>query len=109
MHNDCVTAPEITSSVGAGGLIRTYESVAMFEVGVSVPLDLPEICVPVATTSNPAENGHLPAEVGDRPTIADFTIAAAILINAAPVVAIFEDLDPTARLQKWHLSDVLNS
>jgi len=81
----------------------------MFEVSVPVPPDLPGIRVPVATGSDPAENEHLPAEIGDRPKIGVFTIAAAILIDAAPVVAIFEDLAPTVRLQKWRLSDVLNS
>lgn len=95
MHNDCVTAPEITSSVGAGGLVRTYESVAMFEVGVSVPLDLPEIRVPVATTFDPAENRHLPAEVGDCPTIAVFVVVA-----ATPSITVLEDSATSFSLQK---------
>ena len=95
MHNDCVTAPEITSSVGAGGLVRTYESVAMFEVGVSVPLDLPEIRVPVATTFDPAENRHLPAEVGDCPTIAVFVVVA-----ATPSITVLEDSATSVSLQK---------
>ena len=95
MHNDCVTTPEITSSVGAGGLVRTYESVAMFEVGVSVPLDLPEIRVPVATTFDPAENRHLPAEVGDCPTIAVFVVVA-----ATPSITVLEDSATSFSLQK---------
>jgi len=91
MHTDRATVPEITSSVGAGGLVRTYESVAMFEVGVSVPLDLPEIRVPIATTSNPAENRHLPAEVGGCPTIAVFVTVATSFVRATPPVAVLED------------------
>ena len=108
MGTDSVTAPEITSLARAGGLVRTQETKAMFEVSVPVPLYLPEIRVPVATGSHPAESRHLPAEVCDRPTITVPTIAAAISVNAAPIVVIFEGLAPTSRLQKRHLSNVLN-
>ena len=100
MHNDCVTVPEITSSVGAGSLVRTYESVVMFEVGVSVPLDLPEIHVPVVTTFDPAENRHLPAEVGNCPTIAVFIVVAASFVSATPSITALEDSATSVSLQK---------
>jgi len=110
MSTNCVTAPEITPSTGAGGLVRTHETVAMFEVGVAVPLDLPEVRVPVATVSDPAENGLLPAEVGDSPGIAVFIIAAAsIIINTTPAVTVLEDSTASARFRNWHPPDIPNS
>ena len=69
MRTNCVTTPEATSPARAGGLVRTHETVAMFEVGVPVSLDLPEVRMPVATVSDPAEYGLLPVEVGDRPKL----------------------------------------
>ena len=107
MYTDCVTAPEVASSVGAGGLVRTYESVAIFEVGVSVPFDLPEIRVPVVTVSNPAENRHPPTEGVNCPTITVFVIAAASFISATPPTAVLEDSAASVGLQKRYLSDVL--
>ena len=107
MRADGVTAPEVTSFAGAGGLVRTHETVAMFEVGVPVPLDLSEVRVPVTTVSDPAENRRFPAEVGDRP-IAVFVITAASFINAAPDLAVVEDPGASSRLQDWYPSGVLN-
>jgi len=106
MYTDRITAPKVTPSAGTGGLVRTHETVAMFEVGVPVPLDLPEIRVPVVTVSDPAKNRHLPTEASDRPTIAVSVIAAASSIGAAPVV--LEDSVASAGLQKQCLHDALN-
>ena len=108
MYTDCVPAPEVSPSAGAGDLVWTQETVAIFEVSVPVPLDLPGICVPVVTDSNLAENRHLPAEVGNCPKIAILVIAVAIFINPAPAVTVLEDLAPTVKLQKRHLTDVLS-
>lgn len=108
MYADCVPAPEVTSSAGAGGSVRTYETVTVFEVSVPVPLDLPGVYVPVATGSNPAENRLLPEDVSDRPRIAVFVVAAPSFINATPVKTVFRGPAVSARLQKRHMSDVLN-
>ena len=108
MRTNCVTTSEATSPGRAGGLVRTHETVAMFKVGVPVPLDLPEVRVPVVTVSNPAENGLLPAEVGDGPKIAVVVIAAVSFINAIPPVAILEDSAACARLKSRHRPDTLN-
>jgi len=72
MGTNCVTAPEATSSAGAGGLVRTHETVAIFEVGVAVALYLPGVHVPVATISNSTKNGLPSVEVDGRPGIAVF-------------------------------------
>ena len=120
MHNDCVTTPEVTSFVGAGGLVGTYEAVAMFEVGVLVPLDLPRVRVPVPTVSDPAEDRIFPVEVDDRPRfsfpaevcdcprITISIIAPVGFINTTPTMVVLEDSAARARFQNWHLSDVLN-
>jgi len=108
MHTDRVPTPEVSPSAGAGGLVWTQETVAMFEVSVPVPLDLPGIRVPITTDSDHAENRRLPAEVDDRPTIAIFVIAVAAFINAAPAVAVLEESTPAVKLQKRHLTDILN-
>jgi len=108
MRTNCVAAPEITSLAGAGSLVRTHETVTVFEVSVPVPLDLPGVRVPVAAGANPAEHtGHFVAEVGDRPRIAVFAVTAASLINVIPAVAILKDSAGSARPQMRHLSGVL--
>ena len=99
MYTDCVTAPEVASSAGAGGLIGTHEAVAIFEVGILVPLDLPGVRVPVATFSNPAEDSLFPAEVGDRPRITVFDIAPEGFIDVTPAVAVLGDSVARVRLQ----------
>jgi len=108
MYTDRVPTPEVPPSAGAGGLVWTQETVAIFEVSVPVPPDLPGIRVPITTDSDHAENRHPPTEVSDRPTIAIFAIAVAIFINPAPAVAVLEDSASTIELQKRQLTDVLN-
>ena len=108
MHTDSIAAPEATSSAGAGGSVRTQETVTAFEVSVPVPLDLPGVHVPVATGSDPAENRLLPEEVGDRPMIAVLVIAAPGSVNTAPAMAVLGGSAVSARLQRRHISDVLS-
>lgn len=108
MRANCVAAPEIISLAGAGSLVRTHETVAVLEVSVPMPPDLPGVRVPVAAGSNPAEHtGHFAAEVCDRPRIAVFAVTAASLINVIPAVAILKDSATSARPQMRHLSGVL--
>ena len=78
MRPDCVTTPETPSSAGAGELIGTLETEAMFEVRVTVSLDLSRISVPISTVSHPAEDSIFPAEIGNRPRIVVFIVTAAL-------------------------------
>ena len=107
VHTNCVRTPEVTSLAGAGGLVRTYKTVAMFEVGVSMPFDLPGVRVPVATCSDPAKYRFLPTEVNDRPRITALATTAARLDNVTPAMVILEDLAASVRVQKRHLGGVL--
>jgi len=69
VRTDRVTTPETTPSAGAAEFVRTYETEAMFEVCVAVPLDLSGVCVPIPTVPHPAEGSLLPMEVGNSPRI----------------------------------------
>ena len=94
MRADCVTTPETTSSAGAGELVGTHETEAIFEVRVTVSPDLSEIGVPVPTVSHPAEDGLFLVEIGNSPRIV--------------VVAVLEDFGASAGFRGRRLSDDLS-
>jgi len=92
VHDDCVRTPEVTSLAGAGGLVRTYKTVVIFKVGVSMSFDLSGVRVPVVACSDPAEYRLLPTEVGDRPIITALVTTAARFDNVTPAVVVLGDL-----------------
>ena len=75
MPADRITAPETTSSAGAGEFVRTNETEAMLEVRVAVSLDLSGVGVPIPTVSYTAEHSLLPTEFGNSPRIIALTSA----------------------------------
>jgi len=99
---DCVTTPETTSSAGAGELVGTLETEAMFEVRVAVSPDLSGVGVPIPTVSHPTEGGLFLVEIGNSPKIVVFIVAA------APAVAVLEDFGVSAGFREQHLSDELS-
>ena len=82
MRVDCVPAPEITSSAGAGEFVRTHEPEAILKVSVAVSLNLSGVDVPIPTVCHSAEDSLLPMEVSNGPRIAVF------IVTAAPVAAV---------------------